>query len=505
FVGNQANIYGDPQDKETSGLMMPVLSADWAFKYYRGALPSEKILMGVPYYTRGWENVQPGPNGTGLNGTSNTPATGKYNTLADLDANGNPIPAGVNNLWHVMNLMEQDPNLKVHWDEVGKVPYIWHENEKVFLTFENEQSIDERLKYIEEHNLGGALIWTMDGDYGLNPNYVEGSTDINEGKYTFGNTLTKRFANGLKAMGPANKSPEDNAGLEKIGVEVEQSGTYDHPNYTYDFKVTNHTGEKIEGGWEIAFDLPKSAKFKSTWGGTFTEEDKGDFTRITLKSSGWQTLEPGASTNLQGMIGLCFSGVRNVTFNGMNPVGKDAPTPPEQNQAPVIKGATDKTINVGDSFDKLAGVTASDKEDGDLTSSIKVSGNIDTNTAGIYQLTYSVIDSKGLTTTSSRTITVKSTSTEVDTYDQNKTYYGGEIVIYKGQEYKAKWWVQGEAPDTSQAWEKIVSANEDGSISYEPGMVFVGGEIVRYEGKTYKAKWWTNTAPGSDGSWELIG
>lgn len=320
FVENQANIYPDPADRETANMIMPVLGMDWSYKYYRGVLSPEKILMGIPYYTRGWENVQ-GGNGSGLHGTSRTPATGKYNLWGDLDKNGNQIPAGANPLWHVLNLMEQDPNLKVHWDDVGKVPYVWQNDEKVFLTFENEQSIDERLKYIEEKNLGGALIWVMDGDYGLNPNYVEGSTNINEGKYTFGDTLTKRLSNGLKKMGPAKETEEGNLGLEDVAVEVKTGGAYDHPNYTYDFKITNHTNEKIDGGWEIAFDLPKSAVFKSAWGGTVTQEDNGDFTRVTIKSSGWQNLAPGESTNLQGMIGLCFSGVKNVTFNGMNPVG----------------------------------------------------------------------------------------------------------------------------------------------------------------------------------------
>ncbi|MGL5714608.1 MAG: glycosyl hydrolase family 18 protein [Paraclostridium sp.] len=669
FVENQANIYGDPADNETAGMLMPVLSADWAFKYYRGVLPSEKILMGVPYYTRGWENVQ-GGNGKGLHGTSNTPATGKYNVWADLDANGNPIPAGVNPIWHVLNLMEQDPNLELHWDEVGKVPYVWQDEEKVFLSFENEQSIDERLKYIEENNMGGALIWVMDADYGLNPNYVEGSTDINEGKYTFGNTLTKRLADGLKAMGPAQKSEDEDSSLQPIAVDVKQTGTYDHPNYTYDFQITNHTDEAIQGGWELAFDLPKSAEFKSTWGGEYSIEDKGHFNRVTLKSSGWQTLEPGATTNLSGMIGLCFSGVKNVTFNGMKPVGNvdvpevnqapvlngvanktitvgdkfdalagvtakddkdgdltskikvegnvdtskagtyklkysvtdseglttvkertitvkeevnEAPvfaginnktikvgdkfdalagvtandkedgnvtskikvegkvdtskagkyeltysvvdskgletvakrtitveekvvTPePEVNEAPVFAGVTDKTIKVGQIFDALAGVTATDKEDGNVTSDIKVSGKVDTSKAGKYTLTYSVKDSKGLETIAKRTITVESDVVEGDTYDPNTIYYGGEIVTYKGQEYKAKWWVQGEAPDQSPAWEKIVKPNEDGTIDWYEGMVCVGGDVVTYNGKQYEAKWWTTSTPGSDDSWKLIG
>ncbi|MGL4799344.1 MAG: glycosyl hydrolase family 18 protein, partial [Cellulosilyticaceae bacterium] len=325
FVENQANIYPDPADTETKGMIMPVLGMDWSYKYYRGILPPEKILMGIPYYTRGWENVQ-GGDGTGLHGSSKTPATGKYNLWGDPDPNkaDTKIPAGANPLWHVLNLMEEDQNLNVHWDEVGKVPHVWQPDERVFLSFENEQSIDERLDYIEDKNLGGALIWVMDGDYGYNPNYVPGSTDINEGKYTYGDTLTKRLSQGLDAMGPAKKTEEGLKGLEEVAVEVDVKGKYDHPNYTYEFVVTNHTEEMLEGGWELAFDLPKSAEFKSAWGGIVTEQDKGDFTRITIKSSGWQNLEPGASTNLQGMIGLCFGGLRNLTFNGMIPAGKDA-------------------------------------------------------------------------------------------------------------------------------------------------------------------------------------
>ncbi|CEH32875.1 glycosyl hydrolase family 18 protein [Romboutsia lituseburensis] len=192
--------------------------------------------------------------------------------------------------------------------------------------------------------------------------------------------------------------------------------------------------------------------------------------------------------------------------NLMKQFGKETTTPdPEENKAPVFSGIANKTIKVGEIFDALSGVTATDKEDGNLTDKIKVSGKADTSKAGKYELTYSVTDSKGLTTTAKRTITVESVSVEGDTYDSTKIYYGGELVTYKGQEYKAKWWTQGEAPDKSQAWEKIVKPNEDGSINYEPGMIFTGGETVKYEGKSYKAKWWTNTVPGSDDSWQLIG
>ncbi len=682
FVENLANIYPDPADKETSAMLMPVLNMDWAYRYYRGVLPSEKILMGIPYYTRGWENVQGGTNG--LHGTSKTPASGKYNIWGD-DLNGDGVlePAGANPLWHGLNLMDQDPNVKEYWDDVGKVPHLWNDKDKTFLSFENEKSIDERVKYIEDKNLGGALIWVMNGDYGLNPNYVEGSTKINEGKYTFGDTLTKRLKAGLDKMGDCKETNDEIPNLEPINVDVKLGGVYDHPNYTYTLDITNHTGEKIEGGWTVSFDLPKSAVYNSSWGGTATTEDINDtFTRVTITGGAWQGIDPGAKISVQGMIGLCFSGVRNITFNGKNPIGNSditvnsaptikgatnteikvnekfdpkagvtasenitfngknpignsditvnsAPTikgatnteikvnekfdpkagvtasdkedgdltskiaiegtvdttkvgsykliytvkdsknletkvertikvvnnsevTPDSNTAPVLTGVTNKTIKLNEKFDPKAGVTASDKEDGDLTSKIIIEGTVDTTKAGTYTLVYKVKDSKGLETpkagvtasdkedgdltskiiiegtvdtTKAGTYTlvykvkdskgletnataiitvVKESTPSNDTYDANKVYLAGDTVIYNGKTYTAKWWTKGETPDKSSAWELVVTPNADGTVNYTSGKAYNSGTIVKYNGKNYKAAWWTNSLPGSDSSWILI-
>lgn len=81
---------------------------------------------------------------------------------------------------------------------------------------------------------------------------------------------------------------------------------------------------------------------------------------------------------------------------------------PQKNQAPVLHGIDNKTIYVGEKFDLLEGVSATDKEDGDLTSKIKVEGNVDTSKIGNYKINYSVTDSKNLTTSKQRVITVTS-------------------------------------------------------------------------------------------------
>ena len=60
---------------------------------------------------------------------------------------------------------------------------------------------------------------------------------------------------------------------------------------------------------------------------------------------------------------------------------------------PVIKGAEDKVIRIGDAFNAREGVTAYDNEDGDLTNKIVVTGRVQTNEVGRYTLTYTVTDS----------------------------------------------------------------------------------------------------------------
>ena len=65
------------------------------------------------------------------------------------------------------------------------------------------------------------------------------------------------------------------------------------------------------------------------------------------------------------------------------------------------------TIHVGDSFDPMEKGLAIDKEDGDLTSKVKVDGKVDTSKAGTYVLTYKVTDSKGNEVTTKQTVTVK--------------------------------------------------------------------------------------------------
>ncbi|WP_238567703.1 DUF5011 domain-containing protein [Bifidobacterium stellenboschense] len=88
--------------------------------------------------------------------------------------------------------------------------------------------------------------------------------------------------------------------------------------------------------------------------------------------------------------------------------------------APVFKGVDDVTVDFGAAFDPLAGVTASDDVDGDVTSSITVEGAVDTSKAGDYMLTYTVSDKAGNKATATRKVTVKAKPAVTPTPDTTK-------------------------------------------------------------------------------------
>ncbi len=80
----------------------------------------------------------------------------------------------------------------------------------------------------------------------------------------------------------------------------------------------------------------------------------------------------------------------------------------KNNEKPTISGADNKTIFVGSEFDPKSGVTANDKEDGNLTDKIVIDGSVNVDVEGDYTLTYSVTDSGDQKTTINREIKVTS-------------------------------------------------------------------------------------------------
>ncbi|MDA9470514.1 immunoglobulin-like domain-containing protein [Enterococcus sp. 5H] len=117
------------------------------------------------------------------------------------------------------------------------------------------------------------------------------------------------------------------------------------------------------------------------------------------------------NTNIPGTYTLSYSvtdPLTNLTISKERTILVQA-TKPELN------GVYDTTINLGDSFDPMYGVTARGALGEDITNLVIVSGTVNTNIPGTYTLSYSVTDPlTNLTISKERTILVQATEPELN-------------------------------------------------------------------------------------------
>lgn len=121
-----------------------------------------------------------------------------------------------------------------------------------------------------------------------------------------------------------------------------------------------------------------------------------------------------------GTVDTNIVGIYTVNYNVSDAAGNAATQVSRtinviDNIAPVItlNGASTINLNVGDTYTE-EGATATDNVDDNLTPSIVITGNVNTNTAGTYIVNYNVSDTAGNAATQvSRTVNVNTVSTEV--------------------------------------------------------------------------------------------
>ncbi|MGL6187033.1 MAG: immunoglobulin-like domain-containing protein [Clostridium chrysemydis] len=149
--------------------------------------------------------------------------------------------------------------------------------------------------------------------------------------------------------------------------------------------------------------LKEGESFHPMAGVTAKDTEDGDLTKDIKVSGEVNTKKPGSyeiTYEVTDSDGNKTTVKRIVTVN---------PKWSEINNIPTINGAKNKTLKISDKFNPLEGVTANDKEDGDITKKIKVIENtVDTSKAGTYKVIYEVTDSKGAKTTKTISVVVRS-------------------------------------------------------------------------------------------------
>ncbi|WP_045410820.1 immunoglobulin-like domain-containing protein [Vibrio owensii] len=212
-------------------------------------------------------------------------------------------------------------------------------------------------------------------------------------------------------------------------------------------------GEPVFSGISDA-RVHHGSSFDPYAGVTASDKEDGDLTNSI-------TVEGSVDVNTVGTYVLVYS-VKDSDNNET----KQSRTVVVYSLVPEFEGVTDTTIQLGDAFDPMAGVKATDAEDGDLTDQVRVEGSVDVNVLGVYNLVYRVTDSANQTTTAQRSVIV-SDGSSYPPYESGKTYEAGDIVTGSdGNLYQCKPWpytgwcsnpsyAPGETVYWSDAWDKL--------------------------------------------------
>lgn len=586
--GHQTPLYGNPADPYYEA----GYSVDQTVEYMlsQGA-PAEKIVVGCAFYTRGWNQVDaegtvPGMPGLFGNAAKNykdadqTPSYGAVNE-APMKVGDGGRAGGVWSYNAIDTLKSRFPGIKEYWDDVAQAPYLYDEKTGAFFTYDNVRSVTLKAEYVKEHGLGGCISWMASQDKKTD------STKRDE--------LTKAIKQGLYGSVPL-KQYEIVAPKLDVDVKVEMfSENWGAMSRGYAITLKNNETKNESGEvlqlTELASETIKSPKLYITlkeedklspsgYGcGTVTNEGKVVVVDLATVYDN-QTIGQGASVIFQLASANPEANLENIekielaqriTSDGPE-IGRqliygsesgEAPLPVDQR--PVIYGVRDKEITVGDKYNAMDGITAHDKEDGDLTDKITVNGEVDYLKAGSYEVTYTVEDAAGHIVTEKAVITVAEKEVEppvepdpdpepepepdptdppVDPnpepdpepekpaateWKSGTAYSKGAVVTYNGKTYEAKWWSQGEVPGASKwgAWKEVAGGTEepdpeppvdpnpdpkpdpdptdppvDPSVpEWNSASVYNGGAKVAYKGKIYTAQWWTQGEVPGSSEW----
>ena len=119
-------------------------SVDLAIQAYLSRhAPARKLVLGVPFYSRGWTGVPSVNNGLFQTSTGAAPGT---------------FEAGVDDF----KVVAAKPGFQLFRDRRDGAAWLF--DGTTFWTFDDPTAIREKMRFVTDHHLGGAMAWSLDSD-----------------------------------------------------------------------------------------------------------------------------------------------------------------------------------------------------------------------------------------------------------------------------------------------------------------------------------------------------
>ena len=415
-TNHQSALYANPAASDS-------LNVDAVVgKFLSYGVDSRKLIVGTPFYSRGWKGVIPDGSVEGLKG---------FFSLASGGAHGvwdGGIAGGMNPYYRVVE-MEKDPAFAKYYDDAAKAPYLYSESKREMYTYENKQSLSEKIRYVKSKKLGGLIIWELSGDL---PASSEDSllSVIADGFYP----------NGIHLDGAANG--------DENGDDA-QNGDSDG---TVSGDAGNDQGSNDQGSNDQGSD---GGNATASGGDNTGQNGVGD-------TSGGSAPWNSASVYVGGDLVIYKGQVYRAKWWTQGDMPGAQQWGPWEAVGVSDAGHSDQNGTDDTTSSGTDDSTSSDTDDSTSsgTDDSTSSGTDDSTSSGTDDSTSSGTDD----TTSSGTDDTTSSGTNDNTPDgaialwnSDSVYVGGDLVIYQGQMYRAKWWTRGDVPGTQQwgPWEAV--------------------------------------------------
>ncbi len=136
-TGNHAPLFTDPSDPKK-------ISADRSVREFEQAgVPAAKIVLGVPFYGHVWGEVEDVDHG--------------------LFRPGKPVPNAFAQYSNIQSTMINNGFTR-YWDPVASVPYLYNSEGKIFVSYEDPESLALKCKYVLDNRLRGVMFWEYAAD-----------------------------------------------------------------------------------------------------------------------------------------------------------------------------------------------------------------------------------------------------------------------------------------------------------------------------------------------------
>jgi GH18 family chitinase len=136
-AGHHANLYVHPADPKR-------LSVDGAVREFLAAgVPAAKLVVGVPFYGRAWREVE---------------------SVDGLYRQGKPLGERLDTSYPALAALPGRDGWVRGWDGVAQAPYLTNAARRLFVSYEDPESLGLKCRYVLAKGLGGVMFWEYHAD-----------------------------------------------------------------------------------------------------------------------------------------------------------------------------------------------------------------------------------------------------------------------------------------------------------------------------------------------------